>query len=389
MTTRTILKRVLGGVVALVIVLLLVGQLLGQPILLGYVATGSMEPTMDAGDGFVSVPSAVTGSPEEGDVVVFEARELHDGELTTHRIVDETEEGYVTSGDANPFTDQDSDEPHVTDDQIVATAWAPGGDPVTIPHLGTAIMGIQGGVESAFGTVASTVGLSEPTDFDSVGAVLVGLGVALLGFGILLERLGPGHREATRTRSRPNVIALWTVLGVVLLVFVTGATAAMVIPSGTVEYGLASTTSPSDDPQELEPGETGELTQTVNNAGYLPIVAIHESDRESVGTDPDRQTVGPRSSGEATVSLTAPQETGEYTRAVEEHRYIALLPPSVIEWLHDGHPLLAIAAVNGVIVGVAVTLVLAVFGRNDIRIRSTGVHVSLTTRVRRKIREWR
>jgi len=92
MTTASLLKRGLGFGLALV-----VGpdrrQLLGQPILLGYVATGSMEPTMDAGDGFVSVPSAVTGDVEEGDVVVYQARELHDGGLTTHRVVGETEEG--------------------------------------------------------------------------------------------------------------------------------------------------------------------------------------------------------------------------------------------------------------------------------------------------------
>jgi len=57
MTTASLLKRGLGFGLALVVVLLIVGQLLGQPILLGYVATGSMEPTMDAGDGFVSVPA--------------------------------------------------------------------------------------------------------------------------------------------------------------------------------------------------------------------------------------------------------------------------------------------------------------------------------------------
>jgi len=92
MTTASLLKRGLGFGLALVVVLLIVGQLLGQPILLGYVATGSMEPTMDAGDGFVSVSSAVTGDVEEGDVVVYQARELHDGGLTTHRVVGETEE---------------------------------------------------------------------------------------------------------------------------------------------------------------------------------------------------------------------------------------------------------------------------------------------------------
>jgi signal peptidase I len=105
MTATGLLKRALPVAVAAVVLLFVLGQLPGQPILLSYVATGSMEPTMDAGDGFVAVPSAVTGPPSEGDVVVFDARELHDGGLTTHRVVDETDEGDVTKGDANPFTD--------------------------------------------------------------------------------------------------------------------------------------------------------------------------------------------------------------------------------------------------------------------------------------------
>ncbi|ELY45004.1 signal peptidase I [Natronorubrum sulfidifaciens] len=388
MTSTTLLKRALGVVVALAIVLLLVGQLLGQPILLGYVATGSMEPTMDAGDGFVAIPSAVTGSVTDGDVVVFEARELHGGGLTTHRVVGETSEGYVTKGDANPFTDQDGGEPHVTDGQIVAKAWQVNGEVVTIPHLGTAIMGVQNTAAAAAGTIGSVLGLTTSPDSEGIGSLLVAVGVALLGFGVLLERIGPARREKKRSRSRENVLAFWTTLGLVLLVFVTFATAAMVVPSGTTEYEVVSTETPEDNPQILAPGETGELTRTIDNAGYLPIVVVHEARSNNVETDPPWQTVGLRSSGETTVSLTAPETTGEYTRHVSEHRYLAVLPPSLLVWLHGLHPLVAIAAVNGVIVGVAVTIVLVVFGRGDLRLRSAGRHVPLSTRLKRKLRKW-
>ncbi|QSX00381.1 signal peptidase I [Haloterrigena alkaliphila] len=389
MTEATLLKRALGLGVALVVVLLLVGQLLGQPILLGYVATGSMEPALEAGDGFVAIPSVAAGEVEEGDVVVFEARELHGGGLTTHRVVGETDEGYVTKGDANPFTDQDGGEPHVTKGQIVATALQVNGDVVTIPGLGTAVMGIQSVAKSAYGTIAPVFGLTTTAGSEGIGALLVALGVALLGFGALLERVGPGRRETHRSRSRENVIAFWTALGLVLLVFVTFATAAMVIPSGTTEYGLVSTNSPTDDPQVLAPGETGELERTVDNTGYLPIVTVHEVRSNNVAVEPGSQTVGIRSSGTATVSLTAPEATGEYTRHVGEYRYLTVLPPSVLVSLHGLHPLAAIAAVNGVIVGLAVAIVLLVFGHTDLRFRSAGDHVPLSTRLERKLRKWR
>ncbi|QCS41136.1 signal peptidase I [Natrinema versiforme] len=388
MTAATLAKRGVGLAIALVVVLLLVGQLLGQPILLGYVATGSMEPTMDAGDGFVAIPSIAAGDVEEGDVVVYQARDLHDGGLTTHRVVGETEEGYVTKGDANPFTDQDGGEPHVTEGQIVAEVLQGHGTVVTVPYLGSAIMGVQGLAERAYGTVAPILGLTTTASSNGLGSMLVAAGVAMLGFGTLLERLGPSRREVTRSRSRENVIAFWTALGLVLFVFVTFATAAMVVPSGTTEYELVSTETPGDDPQIVAPGGTTELSRTVDNAGYLPVVVVHEAESGGISTDPSQQTIGIRDSGETTVTLSTPEETGEYTRHLGEYRYLAVLPPSVLGWLHTLHPLAAIAAVNGVIVGVSVAIVLVIFGSGDIRYRSAGDHVSLSTRLERKLRKW-
>ena len=76
-------------------VALVVGQLLGQPVLVSYVRTGSMEPTIDAGDGFVPLPTAVVGPPETGDVVTFRAKQLQGGGLVTHRIgCEEAAEAY-------------------------------------------------------------------------------------------------------------------------------------------------------------------------------------------------------------------------------------------------------------------------------------------------------
>jgi len=387
--TSSLLTRALTVVVAIVVLLLVLGQLLGQPILLGYVATGSMEPTMDAGDGFVAIPSALTGSPSEGDIVVFNARELHGGGLTTHRIVGETDDGYITRGDANPFTDQDGSEPPVSEGQIVAVAWQVNGEAVTIPHLGTGIQGVHSAMESGYSLVAPILGITAAFEGDNVGGMLVAFGVALLGFGLLLDQVGPHTRDASRSTSRQNVYAFWTTLGLILFILVALATAAMVIPSGTYEYGVVSTESPTDDPQVLAPGETGELTRSIDNAGYLPIVVVHEAESRGIAADPAWQTVGIRESTETTVSVTAPESTGEYTRNIGEHRYLAILPPSLLVWLHGLHPLLAIAAVDLVIVGVVVGVVIAAFGKSDFRLRRSGGHVSLSTRLRRKLRRWR
>lgn len=143
MNTRALLTRTLAIVLVVAVSFLVAGAILGQPVLLSYVETGSMEPTLSSGDGFIAIPNAVAGSVEEGDVITFRAQTLHGGGLTTHRVVGKTERGYITRGDANPFTDQDGGEPPVKDAQIVAQALQVGGTVVVIPYLGGVITGIQ------------------------------------------------------------------------------------------------------------------------------------------------------------------------------------------------------------------------------------------------------
>jgi len=188
-----------------VVVAMLVGQQLGQPVLLGFVVTGSMAPTLEPGDGFVAVPPAFAGEIEEGDVVTFDARELEGGGLTTHRVVGETEEGYVTRGDANPFTDQDGPEPPVQDAQIVAVAWQLDDEVVTIPRLGTVAMALQGLVGALVGLLGSVPGGDSIADGD-VGSIMVAGGVSLLLLSFASDLLGaangPSGADPASARGR-------------------------------------------------------------------------------------------------------------------------------------------------------------------------------------------
>ncbi|QAY19106.1 S26 family signal peptidase [Halorubrum ezzemoulense] len=84
---REVAERTETVLLVVVLVSLILGQVFGQPVLLACVDSGSMEPTIDEGDGFLTVPAAVTGPPTEGDVITFRAKEIGEGGLTTHRIV--------------------------------------------------------------------------------------------------------------------------------------------------------------------------------------------------------------------------------------------------------------------------------------------------------------
>ncbi|OYR76614.1 signal peptidase I, partial [Halorubrum ezzemoulense] len=177
MSIKRTLSVALQAAAVLVVVSLVVGQFLGQPILLSYVETGSMQPTLSPGDGFVAIPAQIAGGISPGDVVTFDAQEIQGGGLTTHRVVEETERGYVTRGDNNPFTDQDGGEPIVQDADVVAKALQVGGGVVVIPHLGTVAMGFQSALQSAQTWLAVTFGVRSFQGTQGLAYIVFGLSI--------------------------------------------------------------------------------------------------------------------------------------------------------------------------------------------------------------------
>lgn len=95
-----------------------------MPMIFGYgkavVATGSMEPAIKAGDMIIFHEQA---DYEVGDIVVFEAENF-----VTHRIIDTTENGFITQGDANNVDDGE-----ILREQMVGKVV------LTIPKVGYAV----------------------------------------------------------------------------------------------------------------------------------------------------------------------------------------------------------------------------------------------------------
>ncbi|QLD88815.1 S26 family signal peptidase [Natronomonas salina] len=373
MAARSTLSGVLTVAVVLAVALLVIGQFLGQPLLFGYVTTGSMESALEPGDGFVAVPSVLAGSPEPGDVVVFEAETVQGGGLTTHRVVDVDDDGYVTKGDTNPFTDQDGGEPPVAEDTIVAHALQANGEVVAIPHLGTAATTVRDIAAAPFGALGE----------ERAGTILVFLGMALFVLaGATGER---GRRDTSRSRSRENVVAVWLIVLLAASIVAMGATAAMVVPAGTYDIEVLATEDPSDEPQVVAPGETATATYETHYTGVVPTLVVTDPLDDGVTVEPDRTVLGYSDSTKVTVQIEAPETAGTSTHRVRESRYLLILPQSVLLALHSVHPWLALLALNLVVAALVVTLAVAVFGTGYLRIRP-GPDVPLKVRLERRFR---
>lgn len=346
MKTKNILEFVVAAMLAVVLLSLVMGHVLGYPVLLAYVESGSMEPTLNTGDGFIAVPTALTGSVEPGDVVVFQAEALHGGEITTHRVIEERPNGYVTQGDANPFPDQSLGEPLVTDGQIKATALAVDGTVVRIPHLGTMTGTVGSAVDRIEGFVAQLLGVPRLGQ-QQLAYILFGLGLvtfALMMFsGEAIER----ERSRDRSRFRPDILNTRYILVGSILVLCAGATLGMVAPAGTQTFGIVSSQSDSSNPTIIPVGGSDSHESQLSNGGFVPTVSYFEPRSDGIEIEPDRLRLGARESANTTVTLHAPDETGYYLRSMTEYRYFDILPPSLLESLYRVHPWTPYFLING------------------------------------------
>jgi signal peptidase len=329
----------LSGVLLVLVVAFVLGQVLGQPMLVTYVTTGSMSPTIDPGDGFLVVPPELAGPLEEGDIVVFEAERLHGGGLTTHRIVDETDRGYVTRGDANPFTDQSSGEPPVQREQIVGVALTVGGSPVVIPHLGTPII--------VAGEFVSSVGSGTVTllggGVRNLAYLLFGLGLLAYGLSILYE--SDDRRRSTRRRPQGRVFNATKLVVALTVAVVVVTTAGMAVASGTHAFPVVSADNDAPGHRVIETGGTETVDYSVENRGFTPVSVFARASDGAV-LRPTAFRLGPGERAEATLSLTAPEETGYYRRFVTEHWYPGILPHGTLRALYRVHPWVPVVVID-------------------------------------------
>jgi len=380
---RRLASGALTLALAVVLGALLLGSVFGQPILLGFVETGSMAPTLEPGDGFVAVPAALSGDIEEGDVVVFEAERLDGGGLTTHRVVGVTAEGYVTKGDANPVTDQDGAEPPVQRGQIKATALQVGGEVVVIPKLGVAVTGVRDAITGLQRRLAVVTGSRSLLGTQGLAYLLFGVGVFAYAASVLFARDdGRAGRERTREDGTVDYRLLLVGLTVVLLAV---ATAGMTLGGGTQQYPMVSSSSDAPGTNVVPAGEHENATYSVPSAGVLPAVVFLEPGSDRLAVAPSELYVPSGERANATVILQAPESTGYYPQYLTEHRYPGVLPRETIRALYRIHPWAPIVAIDALLGGGFLALGAALLGTGVVRVRSRE-SPSVATRVRRWLR---
>jgi len=368
MNRKAIVNNGLTVLLSTIIVFVVLSQVFGFPSPIAFVATDSMEPAMNPGEGFIGIPTPLAGELSEGDVVTYRAQTIQDGGLTTHRIEAIRENGYITKGDANAVTDQDDGEPVVTDAQIELVALQLNGQVVTIPGVGSAAQASS----ALLSNLATVVGLGG-TPSANVGLTIGLVGLIVVGVGLAFDwAVGSSSRTLSRQMRRQETIDSRLILVAILLAFSLPVTAVMAIPSGSEELTVLSTDfEPSGDPLTIEAGGSTQIQSTIENNQPFPIVVILQPQTDGIRYSQQVLHVPPGETAETQVTISAPEEIGSHVRVRSEHHYVHVLPATFVLGLHNIHPFVALVAINSVILTPIAVLFYFFFGFRQITIRDT------------------
>ena len=273
----------------------------GAPVQLSYVYSDSMEPTIGVNDGYLVIPA---GEVTAGDIVTFWSAEK--SAYVTHRIVGNSDTGFITQGDNNPSTDQRSGYPAVSRDEIVGKVLTVDGSPLLIPYLGGGISSLQRNLPLVLGALAGAMGLYS------------------------IRATGPKQR-----RGLSRVQDIFQPLFVICFISIT---CLLAYGGGGHTVTLVAVSSPglSDAPNTVSLGSAKPVAFTLTQDASPLMHRVVKTHGMTV-TSEVRNATAIQVSG----SVTPPVSIGPVPVGASITQYPAVIPRSLVEWLQSIHPLLA------------------------------------------------
>lgn len=311
---RQVIEYMLLAVVLVLVLGSLLGVIMNRPVFVSYAYSESMKPTINKGDVFFINP--FERNPEVGDIVVFKTGNI----WTVHRVFAITEEGYITKGDNNIATDQQSHNiPPISKESVAGTVITVGNTPIKIPKLG-----------------------------DYIGNSISDRGKILLaGFLIILGVVAFTSGEATNSRKKKRTITvrfktLYLLASAFLLIMIAIATFVSweVVP---IQFSVTSAGGVREG--WYLPGEEFQQEITIRNNNFYPMLYYISAEYPATGVSLEEFKLQGRGEKKLVVTIQAPMETSLYMANVRVNAYIPLLPSSVIERLYRINPMVPLMVI--------------------------------------------
>jgi len=305
----------IGDILTLLAVVFLLtsvtGFILDRPILISYVTSDSMTPTLNRGDLFLINPFS-KGSV--GDIVVFKMN----GHWTVHRIYAETSEGYITKGDSNLATDQQGNGGTVKREDVVGTVVTIFNKPIKIPYIGIYIQDFSKSTKNLY-----------------IAIIVIVLGSILLTGG--KERVRKRRRRVIKVKYK----TLYTIVSAITIAMIL---ISIVATWGTIGFNYASTLAGGQKEGWYLPNTEFNRPIILENKALYPMYYILSPRGERITLDKTDFTLMRNEKVSTNVHVKVPADTKIYYEKIEVYTYPPLLPTDIIEELWSMSPYLPLFA---------------------------------------------
>ncbi len=329
MKTISKLNNILFYIFIFFMIILMINQInladkINFPFSLGYVSSGSMEPTIRTNDGYILVKSS---NYQLGDIITFKPQVL-DEAFVTHRIIEKVDNGFITQGDHNNSTDQEAGEPLIQAESIRGRVLTVKGRPLTIPKLGL--------ISNQLNAIIKGINI----------LTLIAIFLAIYALGHIMEMFSGKGRRGKRRRSRLIDIAPYfdpVFISLCLVLFINVVLVGISV-KGWSPLETSYTVVTTEGIGSPLPGERFTEEMKLENMTPLPFI-IKFDNKVNIEAYPEKLKLPSKQAVAYTLTLEAPGEIGYYTESINKYTYLDLLPDSWFDTLYSMNKVLPLIVI--------------------------------------------
>ena len=329
-----IFSKVINTLFAMIILCSLIAAvgsaIFKEPILLTVIRSNSMYPVWERGDMVIIENLKENESIGKNDIVFFKTNEgnLSSKGWIAHRVMDgDSKFGFITKGDANEYTDQESEGTGpIEREWIAGRALTIGESPIVIPMIG-------------FLSLWAEEFQSNPYLLPAIALILA----MIIGFGELKS-------EDNRQKKKKGI-------ELQLIYIISGFTISIIMGATMLTSGqnINLVYEVSKQSQGVLMGSTvgilkvgDKLSQPLSklsNEGFLPSIGVITTDDEQIALSDNNVYLSKGEHINATYTVNA-QKSGEYDSSIRIGIFYPFLPSSIIYYLVQKSYWLALGLVS-------------------------------------------
>ncbi|MEH7387276.1 signal peptidase I [Bacillus sp. JJ1521] len=301
-----------------------------EPVLLTVIRSNSMYPVWERGDMVIVENLNIEDNISEGDIVFFKAEKgsLAPKGWIAHRVIGgNTEEGFITKGDANKFSDQEADDTGpIEREWIAARAVEIGDNPIVIDKIGFLSLWME--------------------KYQGNPLLLPGFAL-ILGIIIAVGELKPGPKRKKKGKG----------MELQLIYFIGGLSISIIVGGTMISSGhtLNQVYEVSEQSQGVMTGSDVGILKVgdsvsrplseIKNEGIFPLIGVITTNDKQIKLSHKKVTLSKGQQINTNYTVNA-KKTGKYKSTIKVGLFYPLLPSSLIYFLAQKSYWLAVVGIS-------------------------------------------